>query len=427
VQRASSNTNIAVCGLLLALGLDGCGGEGTNVQQTPLSPATTTSGFAQATAVQEAQKADTPVNPTLVSADDAVGLELLNLLNQHTSPNVSISPISIVLALQMLYNGAAGTTQQAMAQALQLQGLSAPEVNEDNAALQASLINPDPVVQLTIANSLWMHLSSNAVLPSFTQANQTYYAAQVGDLAGAPAAVNEWVANATGGLITQILPADFNPDLTVAVIANAVYFKAAWSTAFDPAQTTAAPFTRADGTQVSCQMMHQTGTYEYFQTQNVQVIRLPYGQNNRMSMLVVLPAPGVTLDAMVAALTVTELDSWVAQMSSVQLSVGLPRFTTSYRTSLVGPLTTLGMGVAFSPTEANLSALAPKTYVSFVQHATVVQVDETGTVAAGATGIGIITIAPLTMTLDHPFLYAIRDDKTGALLFIGLMFDPTSP
>jgi serpin B len=429
-QESSSRLHLVARGwVLLALGIAGCGGgDGTAVQQNTPSATPTGSSFDQATAVQQAQKANAPVDPSIVAADDALGLDLLSLLNQGGATNVSISPVSIALSLQMLYNGAAGTTQQAMDQALQLNGLSALTVDQDNAALQASLINPDPEAQLTVANSLWMSSSNTPVLPSFTQTNQTYYAAQIGDLANAPADVNAWVAQATGNLITQILPADFKPSSVVLLIANAVYFKASWSTAFDPAQTTTVPFIRADGSQVSSQMMHQTASFQYLQTDSVQVVRLPYGQNGRMSMLIALPQGGLTLDSLAGSLTTAELNSWLAQLSSARVAVGLPRFTTSYNTSLVSALTSLGMGIAFSR-DADLSALAPLTRVTFVQHATAVQVDEAGTVATGTTVVGVgpvFVIQPKQMTMDRPFLYAIRDDETGALLFVGLMFDPTA-
>jgi len=129
----------------------------------------------------------------------------------------------------IVYNGAAGTTQQAIAQTLQLGSLSAPsQLNNANAALQASLISADPKVQLTVANSLWMHLSDNSVLPSFTQTDETYNGATVGDLSGAPANVNAWVSNETNGLITQILPNE-PPDyysMIKAIIANTIYSRA---------------------------------------------------------------------------------------------------------------------------------------------------------------------------------------------------------
>jgi hypothetical protein len=210
----------------------------------------------------QAQAANTPVDPAIVTADNTFGLKLFQNLNSGATGNVAIAPISVAMALQIVYNGAAGVTQQGMAQTLQLGSLSTPDLNNDNAALQGSLMNPDPQVQLTIANSLWMHLAVDSVPAAFTQMDQTYYGATVGDLAGAPANVNNWVSTETNGLITNILP---NIDYrgVIAVIANVIYFKGQWTTAFDPSQTTPAPFTLADGTQVSVQMMHQSATYGY--------------------------------------------------------------------------------------------------------------------------------------------------------------------
>ena len=118
------------------------------------------------TAVTQARKDDRPVAARIVNADNAFGLALFNALNQSATSNVAISPISIALALQMVYNGAGGSTQQGMSQALQLQNLGALAVDHYNAALQAALINPDPKAQLRIANSLWMHLDRNPVLPA---------------------------------------------------------------------------------------------------------------------------------------------------------------------------------------------------------------------------------------------------------------------
>jgi serine protease inhibitor len=333
-------------------------------------------------AVVQAQKEDTPVDPAIVAADNAFGLNLLNTLLPGSSGNVAISPISVALALQIVYNGAAGATQQAMAQTLQLGSLSAQELNSDNAALQASLINPDPKVQLTIANSLWMHLADNRVLPSFTQIDEIYYGATLGDLSGAPDNVNAWVGGETHGLITQILPqepAGYYAQAT-AVIANAIYFKGQWTTPFDATLTTVAPFTLSDGTQVSAELMHQTGDYEYFEGSlrgtNFQAVRLPYGKG-RLSMLIVLPDSGTRLDSFVSGMTAEELGSWGAQFQTSQGSIALPRFSSSYGKSLPAALTALGMGVAFDRYAADFSELAqvpPPIYIYDVEHKTVVEV-----------------------------------------------------
>jgi serpin B len=315
-----------------------------------------------------------------------------------------------------------------MAQTLQLGSLSTPDLNNANAALQASLLNPDPEVQIIVANSLWMHLSNNPVLASFTQTDQTYYGATIGDLSGAPAAVNAWASAQTNGLITNILPAgDYTS--VVAVIANTIYFKGQWSTAFDSSQTATAQFTLSDGTQVSSQMMHQSGSYAYLQGSNFQAVSLPYGQG-RFSMLIVLPNSGVSLSSFVAGITPEAISGWVSQSQMTQGSIALPKFTATYGVSLPPALSSLGMGIALcSSNMADFSALAPSVCVSDVEHKTVVEVDETGTVAAAGTTVTVgptAIAAPLfTMTMDHPFLYGIRDDLTGELLFLGMLVSPT--
>ena len=413
---------ILACAVLLSA----CGGGGGAMSSN--SGVGNPTSAATPPAVTQAQQAGTPTDPALISADNAFGLNLLNTLLASNSGNVAISPTSLNMALQILYNGAAGSTAQAMSQTLQLQGFTLATLNGDNAALEASLVNPDPDVQITLANSLWMHLSNNPVLPSFTQLNQTYYGAEIGDLSGAPANVNAWIAGITHGLISNILPqADYSK--VIAVIANAIYFKGAWSAAFDPTLTAPAAFTEADGTQVTVQMMHQMATFPAYSGSNYEVLRIPYGQSQHLSMWIVLPSVGVNLNAFVDTITPAMFETWASQLQPSYINLGLPRFSTSFGATLPTPLTALGMGIAFTPM-ADFSALAPNTYISDVEHQTVVEVDESGTVAAGAT---TVTVSPTVvgeaappLLIDHPFFYAIRDDQSGALLFIGTMQNPGS-
>jgi serpin B len=422
--------NPRAAALLVAISLlCGCGGGGGGEEietQNPQTPPSSSSSSLPPAVVQ-AQENKTAVSASLVTADNTLGLDLFKILDQGSTVNTAISPTSIALMLQIIFNGAAGTTQQAMSQALQLQGLNVADVNGDNAALQAALVNPDPEIALTIANSLWLHLSNNSVLPSFTQVNETYYGAEIGDLAGAPDNVNTWISNETDALITNILPPG-NYSNDVAVVVNAIYFKGAWTQPFDPDQTAAAPFTQLDGTSVSCQMMHLTGTFDYFAGATFQALRMPYGTNSRMSMIILLPDSSVSLAEFVASLTPQALSGWISQLQPMTGGVALPRFTSTYSASLPGALSALGMGIAFSPNDADFSGIAPGTYLSDVEHKTVVEVDESGTVAAGGTsGTVSITAVPtpqFQMTMDHPFFYAIRDDDTGALLFIGTVVAP---
>ena len=419
--------------LLAVTLLSACGGGGTSApmsqgatSSTP--PSSGSSTTATPPAVTAAQEHKTAVPASLMSADNSFGLQLFALLEKDSGvTNVAISPTSIALVLQIIQNGAVGATQQAMLQTLQLSGTSIASINTANAALQAALINPDPNITLTAANSLWMHLAENSVQPAFTQTNETYYDAFIGDLAGAPADVNAWISQATDGLITNIMPP---LDMTneVAVIVNALYFKGAWTTPFDADLTAAATFTRSDGSSVPCEMMQQSSTFDYFRGSAVQVLRIPYGTGAKMSMLIVLPDAASGLDTLIAGLTPDLIDGWVAQLASEQGTIALPRFTSSYGASLPPALSALGMGIAFNPATADFSGIAPQVYLSDVEHKTVVEVDESGTTAAGGTSgsIGITGVgqAQFSMTMDHPFFYAIRDDSTAALLFIGALQTP---
>jgi serpin B len=373
--------------------------------------------------VLQAKQDNTPVDPAIVTADNAFGLNLLNtLVPLSAGNNTTISPISVAMTLQIVYNGAVGPTQATMAQTLQLGAMSVPQLNTDNANLLGALLDPDPQVNLTIANSLWVPLSTNTVSAAFIAADQTYYGAEVGDVAGAPANVNAWVSTQTDGLITDLLP----PGEYVTVLANTVYFKGQWTSGFSPAQTVTAPFNLADGTQVSVPMMQQNNTFPYFQGTNFQAVNLPYG-SGRLSMLIVLPDTGVDPGGFVAAVTPATVDSWVSQMVASSVNLGLPRFITAYSTSLKAALTTLGMGDAFIPDEDGFPGIYPSFSIAVAVHKTYVQVDETGTVAAAGTGVGsTVTIAQPTVNLqlNRPFFYAIRDNQTGALLFVGVLMNP---
>jgi serine protease inhibitor len=402
---------------LCAFGLWGCGGSGSSATQSQALPA----------AVEQAVRSSTPVDSNLVAANNSVGFDLFNqLVQQNPSANVFISPTSIALALEIVENGANGATLTAMGQTLHLPSTSLSDINTGNAALQASLVNPDPKVALTIANSLWIHKATTQVNPTFIQTNTNYYGSTVGDLAGAPANVNAWVSQQTNGNITSILPAGNYSSWVFAVI-NAVYFKGAWTTPFDPGLTTSVPFTLLNGTTKTCNLMQRQGTYTYYSGANFQAVRLPYG-SNRMSMVMILPNQGVNWTTFLATLTPQNLTTWLSQATSNFGSVALPRFQTGYDADLIPSLTSLGMGIAFT-SQADLSGIAPGTMLTYVHHKTFLNVTEQGTEAGAATGIGgatAVAVNSFTFRADHPFFCAIQDDKTGTLLFLGCILDPTA-
>lgn len=405
-----------VCAVFMLIsGLAGCGSgsSGPDISSLP-------------SAVQQAVRAATPVNASLVTANNTLGFQLFNAArSQNGSGNLFLSPTSLALALEIAYNGAAGNTQTQMQQALQLQGIGLSDLNAGNAALQASLVSPDPKVTLTIANSLWTR--AGVVKAGFVQANTTYYGSELGDVSGLPDNVNAWIAKKTNNLITTLLPpADYSN--TIAVIANAIYFKGQWSTQFDPAETQNASFTLADGSKVTVPMMHQQGDYAYLQGDHYQMARLPYG-NGRLSMIVVLPDEGTTLESVLSALNAATLTAQIGQMRPQHGFLAVPRFTASYGAEMKGFLSALGMADAFDPNRADFSGLADQAYLTFVYHKTFVKVNEEGTEAAAATGVGVgATSVPagFQFALTRPFFYAIRDDKTGVLLFLGQMMNPAA-
>ncbi len=366
-------------------------------------------------------------DPAVVNADNAFGLKLFKVLRDGGAENAAISPLSVALALQMVFNGARGPTRHAMAAALQLNGLAAENLDTANQALQASLASTGPQIQMTIANSLWLRHGGREVAPPFTQAAREHYAAQIGDLDGVPGNVNAWINQKTQGLIPQLLPAkDYSN--AVALIANAIYFKGAWTSPFDPHATAPALFT-SGGTRVNCSMMKRRERVLYLEAADFRAIQLPYGAERRLSMMILLPNDAHSVAAVAAEATPEHLAEWLNHFRSTTVSISLPRFKVSTRTSLPAALKALGMGAAFDPSHADFSGIAPGVYLSDVEHAVLVQVDESGTTAAAATGALTMSVSaeltpPIAFTVDHPFLFAIRDQASGALLFVGTVANP---
>jgi serpin B len=387
--------------------------------------------------VVRAQKENRPVNAGLRYADNGFGIALFReLAKRDVDQNLFISPVSVALALQMTYNGAKGDTQQAMAKAMELKGLSLEEINKANAALLASLSKPTRVpppppeqeTTLTIANSLWLD-RNRPLKPEFVQRNRDFYGAEIGDLAGAPNSVNAWVRQKTNGKIRDIVQKG-DLDNVAALLVNAVYFKGIWTKPFIETLTKNEPFTRADGRRQTCRMMHASDHYAYYEGDGVQAVRLPYVGTTEM--VIVLPDTKTPLAKLIEGLT---MDRWRKWMTALQVRKGdlaLPRFQFEYGADLNEPLSELGMGAAFDPGRADFSGMVEgnRVWISRVRHKTFVSTDERGTEAAAATMVAMTLSAiidegkPFRMVVDRPFLCAIRDNETGALLFLGAVADP---
>ncbi len=379
------------------------------------------------------------VDERLIGASSRFAFKFYNqLLKQdtNTNTNVFVSPSSVILALAMTYNGAEGTTRQAMARTLEIEGLNLSEVNSGFAELQRGADDADPKVQLKIANSLWAR-QGFTMKPEFVERSKKNYGAEVTSLdfnnPAAPTTINSWVKHKTDNLIESIV--DRIDSDTVLFLINSIYFKGQWKIEFEKAKTKEENFHLLGGQQKKVQMMSQSGQYQYFKGEDFQAVALPYG-NGRISMYVFLPDKATSLEAFEKKLTSENWEGWMKSIFRVEPgTVTLPRFKVEYRTDLNDVLKALGMAEAFDPNVADLSGIAAinpaaRLYISDVKHKAVAEVNEEGTKAAAVTSVGVSVTSvqvlrePFTMKVDRPFFFAIRDNTTGLLLFMGSIVDP---
>ena len=226
----------------------------------------------------------------VASANTRFGFKLLQDLRERDSGgNIFISPLSISIALTMTYNGAVGETERAMAEVLEIDGLDLSTINQSNKALRDSLENPDPKVEISIANSIWSR-QGIAFNDDFLERNRLFFGAEIASLdfslPQATATINEWVDTNTNGKIEKIVER-INPQ-TLLFLINAIYFKGNWQDEFDESMTRSGTFHLPDGREKRVQMMRREGEYPYFRGENFEATSLPYG-DGRLGMYIFLP------------------------------------------------------------------------------------------------------------------------------------------
>ncbi len=372
----------------------------------------------------------------LVEADNRFAFTLFRAVNTQEAPdrNVFISPLSVAMALGMTYNGAAGTTREAMARALELEGMTIEEVNQAYRDLIDLLRTLDPRVELLLANSIW-HRPEFTPLPAFLEVNRQFFDADVQALdfarPDAPTVINQWVEDATRGKIPTIVP-DPIPDRIVAYLINAVYFKGDWVQQFDKDRTQDEPFRLGNGGTVDVPMMSREEEHAVrLVVGDVTVLDLPYG-GGAYSMTVLLPSEPSGAQPLATELTREQWNSWVVALDSTDIFVSLPKFTLDYAIRLNDVLKALGMAEAFDPCRADFSNMFHVTpdrrfWIDDVRHKTFVDVNEEGTEAAAATSVGIgVTSLPPRVVVDRPFVFAIRERFSGTILFMGKIMNPVA-
>ena len=372
----------------------------------------------------------------LVNSNSAFALSLYGQLRTNDG-NLFFSPYSISTCLGMTYAGARGDTARQMAQALDF-STNQDQVGADFGALQTELdkLQGEAGTQFTLANGLWAQ-EGFPFLPDFLgNATSNYQAVlnQADFVAGADSVagqINQWVAQKTQGIIVNLLPPGTLTQATRLVLVNAIYFKGAWASQFSTNATTVQPFYVSSNQTVNASLMHQTHSFGYYETDSFQAVELPYRTN--LTMVVLLPKDRGGLAQLEASLTPQELGQVVTNMAWQDVEVFLPKFSLQMTANLIPDLESLGMTDAFTPGIADFSGMdgTNDLYIGAVVHKAFVDVDETGTVAAAATAVGVTatvtgigTSSPPVFRADRPFIFMIRDAGTGSILFLGRVASP---
>ncbi len=348
--------------------------------------------------------------------------------------NLCFSPISAYLAFAMLYPGATGRTRDEIADVLHFD-LPEPQLHEVSQEVARRYAETDTTLGvIELANSLWLQ-QGFPIEEAFTATLKRYYQAQCEscDFANNPEGerkrINAWGSEKTHGRIPEAVPFGAIDPNTRLVLANATYLKQKWLHPFEKGSTHDADFHLAGGT-VQTPTMHDEFTVCYKETADYQSIELPY-QDERFSMILVLPREGEDIDRF----TMKMLDGGISscfpdENTRENTRIALPKFEFHSGAGMTDILKKLGMRSAFTFCGGFLGISSEDMCVSDVIQSTFIKVDEEGTEAAAFTVIAMILMcAPpqpfKVFTADHPFLYFLRDNDTGCILFMGRVMDPT--
>jgi serpin B len=377
----------------------------------------------------------------LVDGNTAFALDLYKNVKSQQG-NIFYSPYSISIALGMTYAGARTETESQMAQTLHFT-LSQDRLHPAFDALDLELAKrADPAnsehdqpLRLVVANSLWGQ-KDFAFLPQFLDTLALNYGAglRLVDFQNAPEegrdAINDWVADKTENKILELIPAGIINSMTRLVLTNAIYFKAAWLSPFKEESTVNGDFQLLDGTKVTVPMMHQIEECRYVPGDGWQACEIPY-DGRQVSILIMLPDEG-RFEEFENSLDAAKFKSITDGLSPFEVQVTLPKFRAESEFMLSEVLSEMGMPLAFDPRAADLSGMdgRPDLFIREVIHKAFVAVDEKGTEAAASTAVVVelkgMPMADHEFTVDRPFIFAIRDNITGAILFLGRVLNPSA-
>jgi len=382
------------------------------------------------------------VNPSeqalLVEGNSAFAFELYQALKEEEG-NLFYSPHSISVALAMTYAGARNQTAEQMAATLKFmleQDRLHPAFNWLDAELakrgEGAEGKDGEGFRLNIVNAIWGQ-KDYTFLSDFLDVLAENYGAGlrildfINETEQSRLAINQWISDQTEGRIEDLIPQGAIDALTRLVLTNAIYFNAAWEYPFNEDMTADGPFYLLDGGQVSVPMMKQTEAFGYTEGEGYQVVELQY-DGNELSMVVLLPEAG-NFEAFEEGLQAQQVYDIISGLQTTGVTLTMPKFEFDSEFSLKDTLAEMGMPIAFSG-EADFSGMTGnrELFISDVVHKAFVAVDEAGTEAVAATTVIMPGSAepepPVEVTIDHPFIFLIRDIETGAILFVGRVMNP---
>ncbi len=356
-----------------------------------------------------------------VEGVNAFGSRLLDAPDAEASSVPLLSPLSLASCLAIVLNGAAGRTRAVLTQALGVEGDAEDDLNRGFRDLRTHVRESSEQIRVELATAVWGPPGA-AFDRDFVRRVQDSYAAEVRTLgpAGPEAAslVNRWVSERTHERITHLVGPGDLADGPTCVLTDAVYFKGPWALPFEPRDTRVAPFTLPDGRRQDAPMMTRVGHHAYAESDEWQAVALDYADGH-LSMQVLLPRPGIELPSSVWPRVGPQLGDALVRLT-------LPRFSASCEVDLVTPLSQLGLSGLFRP-GADFSRMGLSgSFISAWRHSARVDVSEEGTEAAAASAVvlGRSLVQGVEMIVDRPFLFAIVDNRSGVLLFLGRVAEP---
>ena len=430
-MRRFPEIGIRILATFLSCLAAGCGSDARNSQQ----PSGTTIAVSALARNTTPQISDTDL-AAVVAGNTTFALKVFPLLDSVPNDNVFFSPYSITQAFALLAPGARGTTLSEIELALSFP-LSQDRLNpafnkldlQVTAEANGSFSNGIQAPQLNNANAVWGQ-QDFSILPAYLDTLAVNFGAglHLVDFKNATETsrqtINGWVEGQTNKRIQNLIPADGVSTSTRLVLTNALWFKANWATPFPPLGTAAQAFINRGGLSSSVPFMNQQLSLPYAQVDGCQAADIPYAGGN-LSMLVIMPTSG-SFDSFASTLTPTLLGDITSHLSGKTIAFSLPKFSFTLAVPMGDILKSLGMTVPFDSVLADFSGIdgKPDLFVGEIFHQAFVNVDEVGTEAAAATAISVTTatvVSPpdLTLTIDHPFIFLIRDRQTGLILFMG--------